>query len=290
MLVLLFVLDPLYLTLFGEIGGTITSQLTMLAASILFVILMRADPREVFPFRKPKIGGIFGVLVVMCGAYLADIIISSLILFIEPEQTQAVNDSMESLFSGPSIILNLLLIALLPAICEEALHRGVILAGLRNSFSNKILVIGISGFLFGIFHIIPIRWWAPMLIGFVMAYFVCRTENMFYSCLLHFANNALIYLISAAAQGAVQASGIDSYIEAAAASVSVLQLGVTIAFYGVPIPILIYTGCWLVRRACSPRRVRFAEPGRERFTLWTLLGTTLAIGLTGIIIFCIGLL
>ena len=54
----------LYQSGMDELGMTLAEQLYLLACSVVFVLLMRADFREVFPVRRPKAGGAAGVAVI----------------------------------------------------------------------------------------------------------------------------------------------------------------------------------------------------------------------------------
>lgn len=100
---------------------------------------------------------------------------------------------------GPSGFLWLLvLLALTPAICEEAVFRGVLLAGIRGR-SSTVRVAVVNGLLFGAFHIsfesafrfLPTAW-----LGFILAWAVLSTRSIWVGVLMHFVNNGSIVLIT----------------------------------------------------------------------------------------------
>ena len=93
-----------------------------------------------------------------------------------------------------NLFLLLFTTALIPAICEEFLFRGVILNGLRKyGVWTAVLV---SATFFSLMHMnlqqIPYTFILGVIIGFVVYY----TRNLGLGMLMHFANNALVLIIS----------------------------------------------------------------------------------------------
>ncbi len=101
--------------------------------------------------------------------------------------------------------LALLIIAVVPAVCEEILFRGMIQRGLEGLGAGWSVLL--SGVLFGLFHFDFQRLAAQTLIGIVAAYVVYRTGSIINGMLLHFANNGLLTLLANLATGAAQGSG-----------------------------------------------------------------------------------
>jgi len=91
----------------------------------------------------------------------------------------------------PSFCLLLLCGAVLPAICEEILFRGVI----QSVFSRRgsMWAIVVTSILFGIFHLHPANILPPMLIGIVLGLLVERTGSIVPAMLCHFATNATAF-------------------------------------------------------------------------------------------------
>ena len=135
----------------------------------------------------------------------------------------------------------------------------------------------LGGVLFGLFHVYPVRMIMPAFIGVLMCWLVLQTDNMLYSCLLHFGYNTILILLSrtpAAGGGSLQAETIPSGVT-----------GLSVIAVGVFIPFLIYLGSWLVRRVTEPRIPDFTpEKGVASLLLWILLPTA-GIVLLGLIIF-----
>ena len=252
----------LYLESFAE-------QVFFLISSIVFVFLMRADLKEVFPVKKPKLLAVCGVLVLLLASFLAAEVFSILALQFAPEALEKASDNLSGLIEGPSLPVQLLLAAVCPAVCEEALHRGVLLNGFRNSFRDRRLMILFGGLLFGLFHIYPIRMIMPAFIGFLMCWLVIQTDNMLYGCLLHFGYNAILIWVSA-----LSASAAGAEQEIADISLTPWVSGFYVLFPGIFIPFLIYLGTWMVRRVTSPRIPDFFGEKKERHALiWMIIAT-----------------
>ncbi len=248
-------------------------EFEFLAASGLFVLFMRADPREVFPLRKPHISAIFGVLILVVAGYLAADVVTVLEMFFVPDALQRIDEGLAGA-SSSSLPVELFLTAFMPAVCEEALHRGVMVSGLRTSFRKRWQIILAGGALFGVFHIYPVRWWIPGILGALMTWVILETDNIFYTSLLHFAYNGLLVVVSFLASDST---------EQASYTASSQMVGISLLFYGIPLPILIYTGCWLIRRSVTWNKPAFIEPGLEEKRLAQILVPTGVILLTGIL-------
>ncbi|MBP3431863.1 MAG: CPBP family intramembrane metalloprotease [Clostridia bacterium] len=98
------------------------------------------------------------------------------------------------------LLLNLFVSAVLPAICEESLHRGMLLKG--NSALGMKKSILLSGLLFGLLHLNIEQFFYAAIIGFFLGY-LCWSCNSIYPCIIiHFMNNAIsVFLSFASANG-----------------------------------------------------------------------------------------
>jgi len=90
--------------------------------------------------------------------------------------------------------------AILPAICEETLTRGIVLNG--NAMTGMKSSILISGLLFGLLHLNIEQFFYATLIGFFLGYVCWGTSSIIPGMIVHFMNNFLsIFLGFAANQG-----------------------------------------------------------------------------------------
>ena len=107
----------------------------------------------------------------------------------------------EIIKSSGGLFTQIILFALVPAICEETLFRGFVLSAFRDkkTFGQKnekhiVFAIVVSGILFGIMHLDFIRIIPTSILGMVMAYNVYKSKSIFTSVGIHFFNNLLSVL------------------------------------------------------------------------------------------------
>ena len=91
--------------------------------------------------------------------------------------------------SGFDLLLGTIFIAILPAVCEEILFRGIILQGLRR-FGDVFAII-VSALFFMLMHTNPSQTLYPFLSGLVLGFVFIKTGDIKYSILIHFLNNFL---------------------------------------------------------------------------------------------------
>lgn len=92
------------------------------------------------------------------------------------------------------IMLLLLGVGVIPAVAEEMLFRGLILAGLRNS-STVARAVVLSGLLFGIIHVFPPQVISVSILGMFFGILLVKTGSLVATIWCHFLNNAMIILM-----------------------------------------------------------------------------------------------
>ncbi len=92
------------------------------------------------------------------------------------------------------LVLNLIVLAVLPAICEELVFRGIIFNGLKQYGNMK--AVFLSATLFMLVHSSVEQTVYPFFVGIVLALLMLRTNNIIYPILLHFFNNAIVVVIN----------------------------------------------------------------------------------------------
>lgn len=115
-----------------------------------------------------------------------------------PSWAQSMDQSsMDTLASvlemnGPwDLALNLLIVAIIPAICEELFFRGVMQKELNRHLSNPHLGIILTSIVFSAIHMSVEGFTARMLLGLVLGYTYHYTKSLWYPILLHLFNNGL---------------------------------------------------------------------------------------------------
>ena len=98
-------------------------------------------------------------------------------------------------FAG--FLVNLGLMALLPAIGEELTFRGVLLHTLTTRTQNRTphLAIWVTAIIFSFVHFQFYGFVPRMLMGALLGYMLCWTGSLWIAMLMHFTNNAIVTIL-----------------------------------------------------------------------------------------------
>ncbi|MEE8386127.1 MAG: CPBP family glutamic-type intramembrane protease, partial [Dehalococcoidia bacterium] len=166
--------------------------LIVAAPAILLSWYLKLDMRRTFslhvPGVRPSIGAVLlGFSIVPMSSLLQQIQFTYFSPASGPGQFPGLQ---EQWMVGGSLVSMLLVLAVLPGICEELLFRGFLLAGLRQRLSTVLLVM-IVGLTFGLHHMgsekIPI----VSLMGMLLTFICLRAGSIFPAMVVHIANNGL---------------------------------------------------------------------------------------------------
>ena len=111
---------------------------------------------------------------------------------------QDVAAMLRKIIDSPSkiaLVMNILLIAIMPAIGEEMVFRGILQKNIARWTKNPHIGIWIAAFLFSAIHFQFQGFLARMILGAVLGYAYYFTRNFWIPVILHFLNN-LIPLIA----------------------------------------------------------------------------------------------
>ena len=151
-LMVLFNLAGIPLVLAGGMyGNALDEIIVFLIGSILVVRALHIPLKEVFPLKKPDGAGILGTILMWYVTYRGVLALFLLMEWIFPQEYASLSESMDSSMAGLSYFGELLVVALTPAICEEALHRGLLQYSLRG-IKKKWVMLLLMGVYFGAFH------------------------------------------------------------------------------------------------------------------------------------------
>lgn len=94
-----------------------------------------------------------------------------------------------------NLMLGLVVMAIIPAVCEELLFRGIILGGLLNTAKNnkqRIICVVISALIFALVHQSCLQLFYPFIMGLLFGFIYMYTHNLIYGMILHFASNGFV--------------------------------------------------------------------------------------------------
>ncbi|MPM98372.1 hypothetical protein SDC9_145558 [bioreactor metagenome] len=193
---MIFAATPIQMA-FGMWGLAIT-EVILLSCAVIPALICRWNFKEVFPVKKPGIRAVLGTLILWFGSYIAVLVISIILAFLFPKGMADTSQGIADVLNSTPLFLTLGIAAVMPAVCEEALHRGLILFTFQN-VKRKWVTMIVMGLIFGLFHLDPYRFLTTAVLGLILTYIMIRTDNLLLPMLFHLINNASSVLISSAA-------------------------------------------------------------------------------------------
>lgn len=167
----------------------INEFLLILAPVLIYAIAKKVDMKETFRLNRP--GWIPSLLVIALSvpAYFVALMINNIVVYLLQFIGNIPNQPIPVPKTVPELITGLLIIAVIPGICEETLHRGLMLKAYERRGTFRAIVI--TSIFFGIFHFDITNFLGPVLLGLLFGYYVIRTNSIFIAMLAHFLNNAI---------------------------------------------------------------------------------------------------
>ena len=170
----------------------------MIAICVLFVTRRnKIGFNQIFPVKcKPKyylIGLllIFGLLFSLSNLNWLSVKFFKLFGYKERESSSYFPD-----LSGGMIVPAFIVIAIMPAVFEELMFRGLLLNCCENGMGS-IRAILVTGFCFSLFHASPEQTVYQFIAGCAFAFIAVRSGSILPSMAMHFINNALIVIFAA---------------------------------------------------------------------------------------------
>lgn len=215
--------------MFWGIYGVAATEVVILFISLAFAKIMGFPLKVLFPVRLPGFLPLLGTFLMWVSGYLITMVVMLIQYRLFPVRMNQVGNGLNQVIFSVPFLVSVLIVAVLPAICEEAVHRGVILHTLYP-IRREWLVVLIMGIYFGFFHTDPLRFLPTAILGAIMSYIMLETENMVYSSFFHFINNFLPMLLSMAAAGA---SSTEQFRQAQEMMVQAETMTIPVASIGV---------------------------------------------------------
>lgn len=185
---------------------------TFIVPGILFMFLISYTPFKYIKANKlPSLLWIAATIpVVFTGTFAVDLLIrlTELIPFSSIDNAlvkallQAEEQSMkgyEAFLAFESLggfLLIFILMAVMPAIGEELIFRGLIQNIFLKSYQNSHVAVGFSAFWFALVHAQLTNFFALMFMGIILGYLYYWTKNLWIPIIAHMFNNGLIVIIS----------------------------------------------------------------------------------------------
>ena len=271
-------------------GRSLIGELILLGTAVGAVAVFGGKFRSVFPIHKPKLTEVMGTILIYFGASQAISVVTMIEMYIAPEMVTETSIGLSSMFTSSSMIVAIIVVGIAPAICEEAVFRGVFFNSIWNQTHGKWIPIIVTAAVFGLFHGSIIRFFPTFLLGIVLGYLVYETNNMLYNVMFHAINNIIPVLVLYGMQFLMQlmaralgmnGSGMWNFVmDTATSQVSQLSpafMGIYMIDGGVGLAIL-YLGNHVLHlgREGYPKELFPKEKRKQQF-IWLALALALAV-------------
>lgn len=94
------------------------------------------------------------------------------------------------------LLVNIFVIAVVPAVCEEFLFRGALQRTLRRWFANPHIAIWVAAAIFSAIHFQFYGFFTRMFLGASFGYIYLWTGSLWYTIFAHFLNNAYAVVVA----------------------------------------------------------------------------------------------
>ena len=192
----------------------VTHTMMFLVPCLIALWVWRKDWRAMLPLRGMgwKNAGMVVLLMVLAQPIMMFVSALSTLLF---ENTTAT--AVGGMAAQGGLWPTMLVIAVLPAILEEVMFRGILLAGYRRQ-SIWVAVL-VNGLFFGMMHLNPQQFLYAFLLGMLFTYMVRCTRSLWTGILAHFMVNGMQTLLLFATMTATEVAAEESAAELAASPI-----------------------------------------------------------------------
>ena len=157
-------------------------------------ILVNLDIKESFKLNKFKFRSFIILFLLYIGTYILGNFIIEFTANIFPSIVKNFNIYSELLITD-NLMLSILVMAVLPAIFEELLFRGILFTSFNKKYGFMIAAF-VSALLFGVYHMNWIQGIYAFIFGLAFAYSYYKSNSIFVSIIFHFINNLIATLSS----------------------------------------------------------------------------------------------
>lgn len=148
---------------------------------------------DVFKFNNVSLELWKATAVFMIGFCILSSELDNIVNYFIPTPNFLIN-MFEAMIVESTFMMSIISVAIVPAITEEMLFRGIILNGLKNNYSERTAII-VSALLFGVWHLNPWQIVPAFIIGLIAAFIRLRTGSLLLCIYVHLFNNALFVII-----------------------------------------------------------------------------------------------
>jgi membrane protease YdiL (CAAX protease family) len=134
--------------------------------------------------------------------------------------------------------LYLLVVAILPAVCEEFTHRGLLLSGFKKLGMKKAIIY--SSLLFGLLHLNVEQFFYASIIGAVLGAVALFSRSIYPAIIIHFINNGINVYLSFAENAGLPGADLFTRISGFLSGGNIFLTLIFVVLFGILIVYLLF--------------------------------------------------
>jgi len=155
----------------------------------VYSLVKKVNIKDTFRINNPGFAPMVLIAIISVPAYFVASALNSILIYLLQFIGEIPSEGFPVPQNIPELLLGILIVAVVPGICEELLHRGLILRAYERRGSYRAVVI--VSIIFGIFHFDITNLLGPIFLGLIIGYYVVRTNSIFAGIWAHFLNNTI---------------------------------------------------------------------------------------------------
>ena len=178
---------------FNEVLSISATQLSLLVTFVFGYKLSNVKLKDQISFKKVNFISIISYLTIFISIFIFGNLVTNLITVGTNADTSTVEYIAD--FIREYKLLSIFIVALLPAVIEEMVFRGVIQHNFNKKY-NIVFSILVASLLFGIAHMNLSQFIFTFIFGIFLGYVYYDSKNIIVPILFHFTNNLLAVIIN----------------------------------------------------------------------------------------------
>ena len=174
----------------GDRYANLLFPLGIAAVPLAYARVGRVSFAKAFPRRRPVRRETCGALLLTFGILIVVISLSFLASSLFP----GLSGADDYPITNDGFLYGVLFVAVLPAVTEEILCRGLILGGIRRSSGRRTSIV-LCAAMFACLHLEPFRIPFTFLSGLVITWVAWETGSLVLPTLMHFVHNLSLFLL-----------------------------------------------------------------------------------------------
>lgn len=174
-------------------GLLITEYLIILLPTLLYIKLSGYSIKEVLRLNRISLKQSIYIIFIVLFSYPIAIFFNFIGIMVLAKFGQVVSNPVPIPSTLNEYLLSIIIIALTPGICEEAMFRGLIMDSYESLGKRKAIIY--SAILFGMFHFNLQNLLGPIFLGIIFGIIASKTDSLLSTILGHTINNTIALTI-----------------------------------------------------------------------------------------------